>query len=213
MTWFRIRKTAATAGLRAVPLVALVVLPASAQLTQDEALALAFPDATEVDRVTAYLDDVQLERASALAGPGVDVPSGIVTYYVARGPEGALGVAYFDAHRVRTLPEVLMVVVTPEARVRQVETVSFREPPEYRAPEGWLALMADHGLSEHLSLKGTLPNLTGATLTAQAATAAVRRVLALHAVIAPLASPGNSGAFEEGGGLRPGGASEAGGRP
>jgi hypothetical protein len=213
MSWCRIWNTAGTFCLRAVPLLAILAVPASAQLTQDEALALAFPDASEVERVTAYLDDAQLERARTLAGPGVEVPSGIVTYYVARGPSGAEGVAYFDAHRVRTLPEVLMVVVTPEATVRQVETVSFGEPPEYRAPEGWLALMEDQGLSEELSLKGTLPNLTGATLTAQAAAAAVRRVLALHTVIAPLASPGTSGAIAGTGGIYPGGPSGAGGRP
>lgn len=188
MAWSRLRKTAAGALLGVLSLLALVTLPASAQLTQDEALALAFPDAVKVERLTAYLDDAQLARAAALAGPGVEVRSGVVTYYVARGPAGPLGVAYFDAHRVRTLPEVLMVVVTPEATVRRVETVSFREPPEYQAPEGWLALMEDRALGDDLSLKGSLPNLTGATLTAQAATGAVRRVLALHSVIAPFDS-------------------------
>ncbi len=110
----------------------------------------------------------------------------MVTYYRARDETGPLGVAYFDAHRVRTLPEVLMVVVGPGATVRRVETVSFREPPEYRAPEGWLALMEGEAQGDGVSLKGRMPNLTGATLTAQAATRAVRRVLALHAVIRPL---------------------------
>jgi hypothetical protein len=210
MTWSRLGGAAGAALFGIAPLLALLARPASAQLTQDEALALAFPDAVEVERVTAYLDDAQLARAAALAGPGVEVRSGVVTYYVARGPGGPLGVAYFDAHRVRTLPEVLMVVVTPEATVQRVETVSFREPPEYQAPEGWLALMADRGLDDDLSLKGSLPNLTGATLTAQAAAGAVRRVLALHSVIAPFDSSGEpptseptaeaAGAAEPGGG-------------
>lgn len=193
MSWCRIWNTAGTFCLRAVPLLAILAVPASAQLTQDEALALAFPDASEVERVTAYLDDAQLERARTLAGPGVEVPSGIVTYYVARGPSGAEGVAYFDAHRVRTLPEVLMVVVTPAGTVARIETVSFREPPEYKAPAGWLGLMVGRPLEEDLSLKREIPNLTGATLTAQAAVGATRRVLALHAVIRPLVGPERGG--------------------
>ena len=37
-------------------------------LTQDEALARAFPDSVEVERRTAYLDDAGLARARELAG-------------------------------------------------------------------------------------------------------------------------------------------------
>jgi hypothetical protein len=157
------------------------------QLSQEEALALAFPGADEIQRHTAFLDPEQLDQARDMAGPGVDVDSGIVTYYLAVQDGVPAGVAYFDAHRVRTLPEVLMVVVSPEGTVTRVETVSFREPPEYQAPEGWLDLMEGRSLGEDLSLKGDIPNLTGATLTAQAAVAATRRVLALHTVIAPMA--------------------------
>jgi hypothetical protein len=97
-------------------------------------------------------------------------------------------VAYFDAHRVRTLPQVLMIVVDPEGRVLRIETVSFREPPEYRAPEGWLRQFDGHVLDGALSLQGEIAALTGATLTAGAATRAARRALALHSAIDPLSS-------------------------
>lgn len=62
-----------TARWAALPL-ALVLLagtgtPVGAQiLTQDEALAKAFPDAGAVERRTAYLDDGQLARIRQLAG-------------------------------------------------------------------------------------------------------------------------------------------------
>ena len=168
---------------------ALVVLacagPAGAQtLTQDEALALAFPGA-EVERRTAFLDDTQLARASSLAGPDVDVESTVVTYYVAMRRGEPAGVAYFDVDRVRTLPQVLMIVVGTDGRVVRVETVSFREPPEYRAPEGWLAQFHGRVLDNQLSLKGAIANITGATLTSGAVTRATRRVMALHSIIDP----------------------------
>lgn len=163
--------------------------PAAAQalLTQEEALALAFPAPTRVDRRTAYLEPAQLERARRMAGPDVEVDQGIVSYYVGYRDGRPVGVAYFDAHRVRTMTEVVMVVVTPDARVARMDVVKFMEPSEYRAPDGWIAQIEGRRLDDELALRAAVRNLTGATLTARALTRAARRVLALHAVIAPLA--------------------------
>ena len=174
-------------ALLAMAAMAALPLPGRAQhLTQDEALALAFPGAA-TERRTAYLDEADLARARSLAGADVEIDQGIVTYYVARG--GAQpGVAYFDAHRVRTEQEVLMVVVGPDDRVRRVETVTFREPPEYGAPERWIRLFDGRALAPELAVRRDIPNITGATLTSGAVTRAVRRVLALHQVIDPLDS-------------------------
>ena len=169
----------------------LASAPLDAQVSpQDRALATAFPDAERVERRTAYLDDSQLDRVRELAGPQVEVSSTVVTYYVALVGGRPVGVAYFDAHVVRTLDEVLMVVVGADDRIRRLETVSFREPPEYEAPEGWLQLFVDRPLGPELSLKGEIPVMTGATLTANAVTAAARRVLALHRVVNPLQATG-----------------------
>lgn len=154
-------------------------------LTQEEALELAFPAADSVVRRTAFLGDEQLARARAEAGRGVEIPSGIVTHYVAMRGGRPVGVAYFDAHRVRTLPEALMIVVGPDDRIRRVEVLKFSEPPEYVAPAGWLAQFEGKALDRDLSLKGGVINITGATLTSGAVTAAARRVLALHALVRP----------------------------
>lgn len=177
-------------GVAAAALVVAATAPSPAlgqALTQDEALALAFGSA-EVERRTAYLDEGQLEAARELAGGRVRIDQGILPYYVATDGGSPVGVAYFDAHRVRTLQEVLMIVVDPRGRVVRVETVSFREPQEYEAPEGWLAQFPGRELDDELSLRGAIAPITGATLTANAVTRAVRRVLALHQVIDPLGS-------------------------
>jgi hypothetical protein len=154
-------------------------------LTQEEALELAFSGADSIVRRTAYLDQADLERAGQLAGEEARPDASVLSYYVALRGTQPMGVAYFDAHRVRTLPEILMVVVDPEARIRRIEVVRFSEPPEYRPPEGWLELFEDRSLDADLAHKRAIPNMTGATLTARAATLATRRVLALHAVIEP----------------------------
>ena len=161
-------------------------MSAQTLMTQQEALELAFPGSTRVERKTAYLTEAQLSRARELAGADVEIDQAVVTYYVGYDDHGPSGVAYFDAHRVRTMAEVVMVVVSPDARVQRMDVVKFMEPPEYRAPAGWIDQVEGRGLDRELSLSGGVRTLTGATLTARALTRAARRVLALHAVIAPL---------------------------
>jgi Na+-translocating ferredoxin:NAD+ oxidoreductase RnfG subunit len=102
----------------------------------------------------------------------------------------ALGVAYFDSHVVRTLREVLMIVVAPEGRIERIEVLRFDEPPEYEVPDNWIAQLEGRRLDDDLSLKGAVVNMTGATLTSEAVVAAARRALAVHEVIRPLESGG-----------------------
>ncbi|HET7039392.1 MAG TPA: FMN-binding protein [Gemmatimonadales bacterium] len=155
------------------------------RLTQDEALRLAFPAPAVIERRTAFLTHAQLAAARSLAGRDVPIEQRVITYYTAARDGEALGAAYFDAHRVRSLTEVLMVVVGPEGRIRRVEILRFDEPPEYRAPAGWLNQFPGDSLEDRLSLKGDVATMAGATLTSHAVVRAVRRVLALHAAIRP----------------------------
>jgi H+/Na+-translocating ferredoxin:NAD+ oxidoreductase subunit G len=158
-------------------------------VTQGEALALAFPGAV-VERSTAFLDDSQLDQARSLAGGEVEIQSAVVTYYLATAEGESVGVAYFDAARVRTLRQVLMIVVNPDDRVTRIEILSFGEPPEYKAPQGWLGLFEGRDLDE-IKLRDDVPNMTGATLTSEATAKAARRVLALHRIIAPFSAGGS----------------------
>lgn len=168
----------------------LSVLPAPAPakvfLTQSEALDLAFPDC-EVERRTVYLTAEQKARAEELSG--LEIESNLVYAYRSECDGGSRGTAYFDTHRVRTLPEVLMVVVDPEGRVARVEILSFLEPEEYIPRDSWYRQLLGKRLDEELELDRSIRNMTGATLTARATTQAVRRVLALHEAIAPPTPP------------------------
>ena len=163
------------------------------RLTVPEALRLAFPEPAEVERRTAFLDEAQLNEARALAGEDVEINQSVVTYYIGWRADGTMGVAYFDSHKVRTMPEVLMIVVSPEARIERVETLKFSEPPEYLASDSWYEQFDGKKLKEDLSLKGSIINMTGATLTSVAVTRAARRVLALHRVIRPFAGEEEDG--------------------
>ena len=162
-------------------------------LTQDEALALAFPPPATVERATAFLGVPERERVEDVAGGEARAIPGVVPYYVGRRDGTPLGVAYFDAHRVRTMQEVVMVVVSPAGTVARVDVLRFLEPPEYMAPGPWIDQLTGAPLSDDLAVNRGIVNLTGATLTAGAITRAVRRVLALNEVIRPLEASAGGG--------------------
>lgn len=165
----------------ALAVAALASSPAGATvfLTVDEALETVFPGC-RVERETLYLTDEQVAEARDRSGERLE--SSLVHPYVGWCRGRAAGVAYFDTHRVRTLPETLMVVVSPEGEVERIEILVFREPSEYIPRDAWYDQFDGRGLDAELDLKRGIRPVTGATLTARATTEAVRRVLALHEV-------------------------------
>ena len=152
-------------------------------LSQEQALELAFGKDTVVERQSHFLTPDQIARARELAGPGVQVEGALVTRYVGRKDGHLLGTAYFDTHRVRTLQETLMIVVGPEGKVTRVEVLTFGEPDAYLPRPAWYGQFQGRGLDRELAVSRAVHGVTGATLSAHAATEAVRRTLALHQVL------------------------------
>lgn len=150
-------------------------------LTVEEALKLAFPECV-VERTTEVLTEREQVRVQGLAG--AELPGRIVRPYVARKEGKLVGTAYFDAHRVRTKNEVLMLVVAPDESLRRVEVLSFAEPLEYLPRASFFAQFQGRRLDERLDLGRDVRGVSGATLSAESATRAARRTLALHRVLA-----------------------------
>ena len=147
----------------------------------DKALAAAFPGA-KIERVTCKLNPKELKRVGELAGQ--KAPKKSTTFaYVARRKGKVVGTAFFDAHKVRTKNETLMVAVSPEGAVMAVDTVVFREPPEYLAQDRFYASLKGRRQGRGLRLGRGLDGTTGATLTCRAVADASRRILALHEVL------------------------------
>ncbi len=157
----------------------------SGSLTVDEALKLAFPGC-RVKRTTVYLKKPHKKRIAKLAGE--KWTKGVVFPYVATKDGKLVGTAYFDAHRVRTLRETVMIVVEPTGKIGRVEVLAFGEPPAYRPRAKWYAQFVGHELNARLRLKRGIQGVSGATLTARATTSAARRTLALHEVLGEMAA-------------------------
>jgi Na+-translocating ferredoxin:NAD+ oxidoreductase RnfG subunit len=151
-------------------------------MTQQQALASAFPSA-KITRQQFFLTQAQSDAAKK--DSGVDFADRLVVRYVATNAANQLaGYAYFDTHRVRTLAETVMVVVTPDAKVARIEILSFDEPPDYLPRERWLEQFRGKKLGEDLSLRRDIRPMSGASLTGRAIVNASRKVLALHRVLA-----------------------------
>ncbi|HEU4430106.1 MAG TPA: FMN-binding protein, partial [Myxococcota bacterium] len=84
--------------------------------SQAEALAAAFPGA-RVEKRSVLLDDGQARAVEARAHARLE--SRVATLHTAWRDGRAVGYAFIDVHNVRTLPEALLVVITPEGRVAQ----------------------------------------------------------------------------------------------
>jgi hypothetical protein len=180
------------AGRVALPLALLALFTGRAEgrvfMTQQQAIALAFPPPQAVERRTLYLSAEQTRRAADVAG--VPVESRVVVYYTGARDGRPTGYAYFDTHLVRTLPETVMILLAPDGRIARIDILSFEEPQDYLPPDRWLQQFPGRALDDELALQRGIRSITGASLSARAVTRAARRVLALHRLfVAPGARP------------------------
>lgn len=146
-------------------------------MTQQQALASAFPAGTKVSRQPVFLTPEQIAAAKKESGVAVD--DKLVVRYA--GSNGAF--AYFDTHRVRTLPETVMIVIGADGKVERVDILSFDEPPDYFPKRRWIDQLHGRKLDDDLSLNRAIRPISGASLTGRAIVDATRRVLALHHAI------------------------------
>jgi hypothetical protein len=165
---------------RQAALAALVVMAFDAtvfaQLSREEALAAVYPGATIVaERV--FLTAAQQKQVAARAHG--DAPSALVARYIATRDGKVVGRAYVDTHTVRTKKESLLIALDENGRVRRVDVTAFMEPAEYQASEAWLRQYRERALTDDVAVDRSIRPIAGATLTARATNAAVRRVLAI----------------------------------
>ena len=183
--------TGAALGILALLFWNPVSASAKVFLSQREALALAFPGADRIDRKTYVLSREQVVAVEKRSRAPLE--SKIVTFHRGLSREKVLGYAFIDVHTVRTLPEALMVVLEPDGRVRSLRVLAFYEPLDYLPTERWYTQFEGKALAEPLRLGRDIHGVVGATLSARAASAGVRRALALHEVLVMNGKSGDNG--------------------
>ncbi|NNE44898.1 MAG: FMN-binding protein, partial [Gemmatimonadetes bacterium] len=105
------------------------LLPARAEVfhSRESALELAFPGADRIEPRDLLLTGTDARKVCALSG--VKPSSRMVTVYAGYKNGVLTGYAFLDTHPVRTLPETLMLVLTPQGEIRGTHLLAFHEPP------------------------------------------------------------------------------------
>ncbi len=148
--------------------------------SKNEALELAFGKGNQVDMLSLFPDEQQTAKIQELAKSKLE--SGMFTFYVGKNQGQILGYAAIETVTVRTKPETLIIVLTPEGEVRNITTLAFHEPPEYQPPERWFEKLYKRSLADMDFNKG-IDGITGATLSTRSAITSVRKVMALFQVM------------------------------
>ncbi len=184
-TWGSVTSSRPSAFAVAAALLALSAAPPAAEakvfFSRQEALELAFPEADRIETETYVLEDTEVEKIEELAKSPID--SKLVKIYTGVKNEQVIGYAVIDMHRVRTLPEAFLVLLTPEGTVKSLRVLAFHEPLEYLPADRWYRQFDDKTLSEPLRLGRDVHAVVGATLSARATTRGVRRILAFYEVL------------------------------
>lgn len=148
--------------------------------SKNEATELAFGKNATVELLSLFPDELQQTKIQESAKAKLE--SGLFTFYVGKEQGKVLGYAAIETSTVRTKPETLMIVLTPEGELLNVTTLAFHEPAEYQPPEGWFEKMYKRALSD-LDLNKGVDGIAGATLSSRAAVSSVRKVLAIYQVM------------------------------
>lgn len=148
--------------------------------SKNEAMELAFGKGMQVELLSLFPDDNQVAKIQQDAKVKLD--SGLFTFYVGKDQVKILGYAAIETSIVRTKPETLMVVLTPDGELRNVYTLAFHEPPEYQPPERWFEQLYKRPLAEMDFNKG-VDGISGATLSTRSALNSIRKVMAIYKVM------------------------------
>lgn len=148
--------------------------------SKNEAMELAFGKSVQVEMLSLFPDDQQVAKIQEIAKVKLD--SGLFTFYVGKNQDKILGYASIETVTVRTKPETLMIVLTPEGELGNVYTLAFHEPPEYQPPERWFNQLYKRPLDEMDFNKG-VDGISGATLSTRAAISSIRKVMAIYQVM------------------------------
>ncbi|MBK8816189.1 MAG: FMN-binding protein [Methylococcaceae bacterium] len=164
--------------LMSIVLLLAVSVPVTATIffSKNEAMVLAFGEAAKVETLSLFPDEQQKQTIEKEAKVKLD--SGMFSFYVGKQEDKIVGYASIETITVRTKPETLMIVLTPEGSVRNVYTLAFHEPPEYQPPENWFNQLIGKPLEEMDFSKG-IQGVAGATLSTRAAVSSTRKVVSI----------------------------------
>jgi hypothetical protein len=151
------------------------------RITRDEALRQIYGERASFRAQTAYLTPTQIERLRQEARAPIEVKR--VTWYVASAGDTLLGFGFVDQNVVRTMSETVLTALDARGSVKAVEILVWNEPQDYLPKRRWLDTARGLSDPEKTRPGESLPTIAGATLSARAIAASIRRSLAYYRVL------------------------------
>jgi hypothetical protein len=148
--------------------------------SKNEAMELAFGKGAQIEQLSLFPDEN--ETAKIEQDAKVKLDSGLFTFYVGKDQGKILGYVAIETSTVRTKPETLMIVLTPDGELSKVVTLAFHEPPEYQPPEHWYEQLYKRPLADMDFNKG-VDGISGATLSTRSALTSIRKVMSIYQVM------------------------------
>lgn len=155
-------------------------LQAAVLETKEHALWTVFPNATIIEK-NFFLSDAQKAQVEKLAKSKLTSP--LILYSEIYESNKLIGYAFFDKHKVRTMPEMVMVALNAQGKIKNIRILTFSEPKDYLVPVRWLALFEKKDLEESLWLKADIPVVSGSTLSSWAILKSARTALAFYKIV------------------------------
>lgn len=148
----------------------LIIMP-------NEAIKAIYPKATEYQRTPLLLTHAEAKEVQKLIGKKLS--SKIFVYFLIKQEEDIIAYAGLYTAHVRSKTATYMVLITPKGKIHSIEVIAFNEPPEYTPKKRWLHLFENKGIDDNLKIKESIPNLSGATLSARSASDTAKLLLAV----------------------------------
>jgi hypothetical protein len=142
-----------------------------------EALDLYFSD-HEIRKKTLFLTDgainlLENESKSNFA-------TKIYTYYEVYKGSRRLNTAIMETHILRSRTQTIFVVFDNKGKISSTEILAFYEPDEYIMSKKWLNQFVGKTLKNKLVPRKDIAHVSGATISYNETTKAIRRTLSLY---------------------------------
>ncbi len=169
-------------GSTVVLVSAAPALGAQTYLREADAPRVIFPGSTAATRKVLDLDDPELVAVSRALGRKVEMRS--YPYLEVRNDQGLVGVIFILDVVGQSLPIEFAIGVTPEGALKDVEVMVYREPQGEAIEEArFRRQFVGKHLTDPIAIGKDIDAISGATISAHAATYAARKGLALAQVL------------------------------
>ena len=155
-------------------------LQAKLLISPYDAMKLHFGDESTIEKKSLLLTNEEAKVITALAK--VKLKTKIYKTFRASKDGDFLGYGVLVLHKVRSKDTAVLSIISPDGRLKTIETIAFNEPIEYLPSKSWIEVFNDKTLNASLALGKDIPSITAATMSARAATNAARIALSIYDV-------------------------------